>query len=111
MNTKNLQIILQDSNNTRLHANITTTALSGTYIMDEVEDPCGVDTLQGNLLSKDPLILMMMMMMLWWLSEDLRGETMHVSSITLSHVTYDGIAHDPKSTYNAKPVEGHVTGL
>lgn len=49
MNTKNLQIILQDSNNTRLHANITTTTLSGTYIMHEVEDPCGVDTLQGNL--------------------------------------------------------------
>lgn len=32
---------------------------------------------------------------------------MHNSSTTtLNDVTYDGIAHDPRSTYNAKPVEG-----
>ena len=36
---------------------------------------------------------------------------MHSSSTTFNDVTYDGIAHDPRSTYNEKPVEGHVTGL
>ena len=62
LNTKNLHIILQDSNNTRLRATITTTTISGTYITHEVEAPCGVETPHGSLLGKNPLILMMMML-------------------------------------------------